>query len=287
MNLVILGYGYTSQAFARRVRGRFARIVGTVRSPERAAALGGDGVEVRAFDDPSIAAEIEAADALLVSIPPDGEGDVALRRFADALARAPRLRWIAYLSTVGVYGDHGGAWVTESTPPRPTSERSVRRVAAEADWLAFGERAGKTVQVFRLAGIFGPGRNGLVNLAEGSARRVIKPGQVFNRIHVDDIAGVLEAAMERPRAGAIYNVSDDEPAPPQDVVTFAADLLGAAAPPAVPFEEAEMSAMARSFYGENKRVSNALLRGELGYRLLYPTYREAYRALAASGEGQA
>lgn len=290
MKLVILGYGYSSQAFARRVRSRFDRIVGTVRAPARAAALSRDGVVVKTFSDseadPSLPDDIAEADALLVSIPPDAAGDPALRRFKDAIAAAPKLRWIGYLSTVGVYGDHAGGWVDEDTPLHPASERAVRRVAAENEWLGLGERAGKAVAIFRLGGIYGPGQNMLVNLANGTARRIVKPGQYFSRIHVDDIAGALEASLERPRAGGIYNVVDDEPAPPQDVVAYGAAVLGVEPPPEIPFEKAELSPMARAFYADNKRVSNARLRGELGYGLLYPTYREALRALAVAGEGR-
>ncbi len=295
MNLLIFGYGYSSQAFARRVAPRFDRVVGTVRSPEKAEAMARDGVTPRLFDgggrgrspavDPALAHDIAEADAVLVSIAPE-EDDPVLRCFGEALASAPRLGWIGYLSTVGVYGDHEGAWVDEATAPRPVSERSLRRVEAEQAWIAMGARSGKAVQVFRLAGIYGPGRNALVNLAEGSAKRLIKPGQVFNRIHVDDIAGALEASLDRPRPGAIYNITDDEPAPPQDVVTFAAGLLGVEPPPEQPFETAQLSPMARSFYGENKRVANRLMREELGYAPRYPTYREAHRALFQSGEGR-
>lgn len=296
MSLLIFGYGYSSEAFHHAVASRFDLTVATVRSREKAERLAGAGLAVRLFDggsrgrepvvDPALPADIAEAEALLVSIAPDDGGDPVLRHFAEAIASAPRLRWIGYLSTVGVYGDHAGAWVDETTEPRPLSERSIRRIEAERDWLALGARSGKPVQVFRLAGIYGPGRNALVNLQEGSAKRLVKPGQVFNRIHVEDIAGAVAASLDRPRSGAIYNVTDDEPAPPQDVVTFAAGLLGVAPPPEQPFETAELSPMARSFYGENKRVANRLLHEELGYALRYPTYREAHRALFEAGEGR-
>ncbi len=296
MNLLVFGHGYSSDAFVRRVRPRFDRMVSTVRSQAKADRLAGEGIETRLFDggaagrepvvDPALGSDIAGADAILVSIAPDESGDPVLRHFSEALRAAPHVRWIGYLSTVGVYGDHDGEWVDESTPVRPVSERSVRRVEAEEEWLTLGRQSGKAVQVFRLAGIYGPGRNGLVNLREGTAKRLVKPGQVFNRIHVEDIAGVLEASLDHPSPGAIYNVTDDEPAPPQDVVTFAAGLLGVEPPPEQDFASAVLSPMARSFYSENKRVSNRRLREDLGYDLRYPTYREAHRALFEAGEGR-
>lgn len=284
MKLVVFGLGYSARAFVRRVGPRVGRIVGTVREPARAARRAHDGMVVRALpgEEQALAADLRDADAVLSSVPPGEGGDPVLARFADALAAAPRLRWIGYLSTIGVYGDHGGAWIDESTPARPTSPRSRWRLDAENAWLALGAASGRPVQVFRLAGIYGPGRSALDKLADGSAQRLVKPGQVFNRIHVDDIAAVLEASLDRPRAGAVYNVTDDEPAPPQDVVTFAAELAGREPPPLVPFETAELSPMARSFYAENKRVRNALLRDELGVALRHPTYREGLRAIAAA-----
>ncbi|MHB2166606.1 SDR family oxidoreductase [Alsobacter sp. R-9] len=290
MNLFVFGYGYTSRTLVRMARDRFSGVTATVRSPAKAAALAADGVVGRVFDgtsgDPAIAADLQAADAVLVSVPPDSTGDPVLRAYARELASSARLRWIGYLSTVGVYGDHDGGWVDETTPPAPVSERSVRRLEAENAWLALGRESGKAVHVFRLAGIYGPGQNALVNLREGTARRIVKPGQVFNRIHVEDIAGAVLASLERPSAGAVYNVTDDEPAPPQDVVAHAAGLLAVPVPPDLPFETATLSPMARSFYGENKRVSNARLTQELGYRLRYPTYRQALQALHAAGEGR-
>ncbi|WP_406856112.1 SDR family oxidoreductase [Alsobacter sp. KACC 23698] len=297
MNLLVFGYGYTASAFIRAERKRFTDIAATVRTPEKAALLGRDGVRGLVFDagvrdadptgrvDPEILASIAQADALLVSIPPDAEGDPVLRAFGDRIGASAPLRWIGYLSTVGVYGDHGGEWVDEKTPLRPVSERSARRVHAEEAWLALGRRSGKPVHVFRLSGIYGPGQNALVNLQARTARRLVKPGQVFNRIHVEDIAGVLAASLERP-GGGIYNVTDDEPAPPQDVVTYAAGLLGVQPPPEIAFETAHLSPMARSFYGENKRVANRRVRDELGYAFRYPTYREGMQALAAAGEGR-
>lgn len=290
MNLFVFGYGYSSATLVRAHRDRFAQVHATVRSAAKAQSIAADGVTGRVFDgstaDDAIAADLAAADALLVSVPPDATGDPVLRRFGDVIAAAPRLAWIGYLSTVGVYGDHGGGWVDETTPPDPASERSIRRREAEEGWLDLGRSSGKAVHVFRLAGIYGPGQNALVNLREGTTRRIVKPGQVFNRIHVEDIAGAVMASLDRPSAGAIYNVADDEPAPPQDVVAFAADLMGVPVPPDLPFDTAVLSPMARSFYGENKRVSNRKLKDELGYAFRYPTYREALRALFATGDGR-
>jgi nucleoside-diphosphate-sugar epimerase len=292
MRLVILGLGYSASHFLAEARERFASrlldVTATVRDQRRAAAMSGDTVEVLSFDGASasqkLADRIMRADAMLVSIPPGEAGDPALRFLSPAIA-ASTLRWIGYLSTVGVYGDHGGAWVDETTPCRPVSARSVARLAAEEGWLALAspERA---VQVLRLSGIYGPGQNALENLRAGTARRIIKPGQVFNRIHAADIAGAAAHLMERaldaaadPGLARIVNVTDCEPAPPQDVVAHAAMLMGVTPPPETPFEEAALSPMARSFYGENKRVSNRLLKEDLGYALRYPTYREALAAL--------
>jgi nucleoside-diphosphate-sugar epimerase len=289
MNLFIFGPGYTAQEFVRTYRHRFDRIAGTARSAAKADALRASGIVPCLFDaeraDSGIRDEIARADALLVSIPQGPGGDPVLQSLSDAIAVAPRLRWIGYLSTVGVYGDAGGGWVDETTPPSPVNERSRQRVAAENGWLALGRNASFAVQVFRLAGIYGPGRNALLKVADGTARRIVKPGQVFNRIHTADIAGVLMASIERPGHGAVYNVSDDEPGPPQDVIAYAARLLGVEPPPEVPFAEADLSPMARAFYQDNKRVRNARIKDELGVRLLFPTYRDGLEALHASGEG--
>ena len=289
MRLVIFGLGFTAQAFVAFAQTRFSSITATVRSAERAAELSRAGLDVVVFNettsDPRLETALMTADAVLVSAGPDDFGDPVLRHFKTVIEQSSTVRWIGYLSTIGVYGDAQGGWVDETTPVDPSHKRTQIRVGVEQEWIAFGTRVQKSVQIFRLAGIYGPGRNPILNL-KSRAQRIIKPGQVFNRIHVDDIAQTLLASLAHPRAGAIYNVTDDEPAPPQDVLLFAADLLGIEPPPEVPFEDAVMSDMARSFYADNKRVSNRLIREELGVALHFPTYREGIRALAAAGEGR-
>ncbi|MFL5048222.1 MAG: SDR family oxidoreductase, partial [Xanthobacteraceae bacterium] len=221
---------------------------------------------------------------LLVSVPPDDDDDPVLRHYAQALVGAPRLAAIVYLSTIGVYGDHDGAWIDETTTPAPVTGRSRARLNAEQAWQTLATRMGKPLTILRLAGIYGPGRNALVQVANSSAKRIVKPGQVFNRIHVGDIAQAIEAAFAQ-RADGIFNVTDDEPTPPGDPVVLAARLLGVAPPPQVPFAEAArtMNPMALSFYGESKRVRNDKIKRELGLRLNYPTYREGLRALFSAG----
>ncbi|WP_024577114.1 MULTISPECIES: SDR family oxidoreductase [unclassified Afipia] len=289
MNLFIFGLGFSGRTIAERRLARGDTVTGTVRSQDKARTLSAAGVTARVFGhdgrDDVIDSDIAACEALLISVPPGTGGDPVLAAYARQIASAPNLRWIGYLSTIGVYGDHGGAWVDERTPATPTNSRSRERAAAEQAWLAFGAANNIAVQIFRLAGIYGPGQSQLVQLARGTARRIIKPGQVFNRIHVEDIARAVDASLDRPRSGAIYNVTDNEPAPPQDVVTFAASLCGVAPPREISLEDAGLTEMGRSFYAESKRVRNDLLRNELGVTLAYPTYREGLRALRAAGEG--
>ncbi|QFS96261.1 NAD dependent epimerase/dehydratase family protein [Labrenzia sp. THAF191b] len=281
MRLFIFGTGFSSKAFVEEVRDQFDWIGGTTRSSDKMEALRTLGVEPFLFDGNSqgdnIAEALKQATHILVSIAPNEAGDPVLNQYANEIAGA-KPRWIGYLSTVGVYGNHDGAWVDEETPLNPVSKRSVQRVAAEEAWLAFAEQNDLPVQIFRLSGIYGPGRNAFENFRKGTARRLVKPGQVFNRIHVADIAGALKAAMAKPST-RVFNVTDDEPAPPQDVVAFAAELLGVEAPPEIPFETADLTPMARSFYGENKRVSNQRLKDELGFTFRYPDYRVALKAL--------
>jgi nucleoside-diphosphate-sugar epimerase len=283
MNLFVFGLGFTGRRFAERARDRFATVRATVTEAASANRIAAEtGFIMRAFgpeaDDPGIADDLADTDALLVSAPPGEDGDPVLARY-EAAIRASRIGWIGYLSTIGVYGDQGGAWIDETTPAAPRSARSRIRLDAEAAWLKLGAETGKAVQVFRLSGIYGPGRNPIVKLREGRSQRIVKAGQVFNRIHVDDIATTLLASIDRPRAGAIYNVTDDEPAAPQTVTEHAAALTGLPLPPEIDFETADLSPMARSFYGENKRVRNALIREELGVTLAYPTYREGLASL--------
>lgn len=283
MRLFVFGLGYTAQTFMQLPQ--WSHVSGTVREAEKAQRLQARGIAAHALSDNDAgwSEDIRRADAILVSVPPSAEGDPTLLHFADRIA-ASRASWVGYLSTTGVYGDHGGAWIDETTSATPQSRSSAQRLAAEQAWLALGEKTGLPIHIFRLTGIYGPGRNPLVQLARGTARRIVKPGQVFNRIHVDDIASTLAASLRQPRAGATYNVTDDEPAPPQDVVAYAAQLAGIAPPPEIAFEHAEMSPIARSFYAENKRVSNRLIKTELGVCLTYPTYREGLQVLHAAGE---
>ncbi|MFZ5674068.1 MAG: SDR family oxidoreductase [Pseudomonadota bacterium] len=268
-HLFCFGLGFTGQALARRLRAQGWTVTGTSRA-------GGDGT--LAFDGsaPVPAAALDGVTHLLISVPPGGPGDPVLNRHADDLAhRAKQFQWAGYLSTTGVYGDRHGGWVDETSPLEPSTERGHRRLAAETQWRGLG----LPLHIFRLAGIYGPGRNQLVSLLDGTAKRIVKPGQIFSRIHVEDIAGVLEASITRPRPGRAYNVCDDEPCPPQEVVAYAAALLKREAPPEIAFADAGLSPMAKSFYAESKRVSNQRIKEELGYQLLYPTYREGLTAL--------
>jgi nucleoside-diphosphate-sugar epimerase len=289
MKFFVFGFGYSALHISQRLRTAGAEVTATVRSRAKVESLKEAGIIARVFSpeycDAEIAADIAASDAILISIPPDQSGDPVLSTFADTIAAAPNLRWVGYLSTVGVYGDHAGGWIDETTPASPRQQRSRIRAAVEQAWLTFGASRGIELHIFRLSGIYGPQRNQLVQLTAGTARRIVKPGQVFNRIHVADIAAVVEASLAHPRGGAIYNVSDHEPAPPQDVVAFAAQLCGIEPPPEIPFDAAELSAMGRSFFSESKRVRNDLIRQELGVELRYPTYREGLTALRESGEG--
>jgi nucleoside-diphosphate-sugar epimerase len=275
--LLCLGLGYSALVLARRWQGRGLEVRGTSRDADRRAALEQQGIAAAPFDraTPLAPAFLDGVTHVLVSIAPDPQGDPALATAGDALARLSTLGWVGYLGTTAVYGDRGGDWVDEDSELRPSSPRAVARVTAEQAWLA----TGLPVHLFRLAGIYGPGRNPIRDLLDGTARRIVKPGQVFSRIHVEDIATVLEASIASPSPGRAYNVCDDEPAPPQDVVAFAAELLGVPAPPELPFATADLSPMARSFYMDNRRVRNTRIKSELGVRLAYPTYREGLRAL--------
>jgi nucleoside-diphosphate-sugar epimerase len=287
-HLLCVGMGYSARALSKRLGPKGWTITGTATGPagmDRIAAAGWNGVP---FDGsaPSmaVAQALRTATHLVVSASPGEAGDPLLRNHADDIARAPHLTWIGYLSTIGVYGDHQGRWIDETAPSAPGSARSRQRVVAESAWLDFARAASRRVQIFRLAGIYGPGRSAIGNLRDGTARRIIKPGQVFNRIHVEDIASTLEAAIDRPDAQhIIYNVTDDEPAPPQDVVAYAAQLLNMPVPPDIAFENAPLSPMGLSFYAENKRVSNARMKTDLGVALQFPTYREGMAGIVKAG----
>jgi nucleoside-diphosphate-sugar epimerase len=287
--LACFGFGYCAEYFIAKFGGKFEPIIGTVRSAERAGILNAyqaGAVRAVMFDGvratPELQSATAAADYALISVPPDASGDPVLAACGGALAARHNLRSVVYLSTVGVYGDHGGGWVDEQTSPAPRSERSRWRVVAEQAWQQFGAQHGVPVAVLRLAGIYGPGQNALIALARGKARRIVKPGQVFNRIHVGDIAQAIEAAFAR-RASGVFNIADDEPSPHADPIVFAAQLMGRAPPPEIPFAQAapSMSEMALSFWQECRRVRNAKLKRELGVTLRYPTYREGLRALFA------
>jgi nucleoside-diphosphate-sugar epimerase len=286
--LFCFGLGYSALALADALMAKGWRVAGTCRDEEKRHALAARGIEAHLFDrgrpleDP--AAALAGTTHLLSSVPPDAAGDAVIdHHVVDIAALAGSLQWLGYLSTTGVYGDRQGGWVDETSALLPSGERGRRRVAAEQAWLALMAAHGLPVHLFRLAGIYGPGRSALDAVRAGQAKRVVKPGQVFSRIHVADIVAVLEASMARPHPGAIYNVCDDDPAPPAEVVVHACRLLGVEPPPEVPFERAELSAMARSFYDDNKRVRNDRIKRELGVRLAYPSYRDGLKALLASG----
>lgn len=268
--LFIFGFGYSARALARLLQDEFT-IIGTSREA-------GDGVIQWPGTD--ISAPLSRTTHLLVSAGPDADGDPVLRRVRDDIARiAPQLLWVGYLSTTGVYGDHDGGWVDEDTPLAPSTKRGQQRVEAEAAWQELAAEVGLPLHIFRLAGIYGPGRGPFAKVRRGTARRIIKRNQVFSRIHVDDIAQVLAASIANPNPGRIYNVCDDNAAPPEDVLAHAADLLGLPHPPAEDFDTAEMTPMARSFYAESKRVRNDRIKDELGVKLLYPTYQDGLAAL--------
>ena len=251
------------------------RIIGTTRDDAQVAAIRDSGTEPLIW--PGSDPDLDGVTHLLISIAPKADGDPVLAALHDQIsARAGQFQWVGYLSTTAVYGDHQGGWVDETTPPAPTAERGRWRVLAEEQWAAI---PGLPLHIFRLAGIYGPGRGPFSKLKRGGLRRIIKPGQVFSRIHVDDIAQVLAASMRHPNPVAIYNVCDDEPVPPQDVIGYAAELQGLPLPPAVPFDEADMTPMARSFYNENKRVRNDRIKSELNVTLRYPNYRVGLEAL--------
>ena len=278
MKMLIFGHGYSAGVLTPQLLARGWEVAGTTRADtSRVAAAGADPLIWPGQDD-AVRTAIAGADAVLVSVAPGDEGDPVLAAFAEDLAQA-RPKWLGYLSTTGVYGDRGGGWVDEDSILDGSGPRGQARIRAEAAWRVLADRAGLPLHIFRLAGIYGPGRGPFQKVRNGTARRIVKPGQVFSRIHVADIAQALLASIEAGLGGGVYNLCDDDPAPPQDVIAYAAQLLGMEMPPEIPFAEAEMSPMARSFYRDSKRVRNDRMKQELGVRLLYPDYRSGLQAL--------
>lgn len=282
-HLFCFGLGYSALTLADRLLARGWRVSGTCRSEEKQRALKTRGIDAYLFDRsrsvPELGTKLASVTDLLASVPPDEAGDPVIDRHGPEIANATHLQWIGYLSTTGVYGDCGGAWVDETSPLQPSGARGLKRLKAEQAWTAPPSAA----HLFRLAGIYGPGSSALDSVREGRARRVVKAGQVFSRIHVADIASVLIASMARPNPGAAYNVCDDDPAPPADVVTYACELLGVTPPPVVDYATAELSPMARSFYDDNKRVRNDRIKDELGFSLAFPDYRVGLKSLFDAG----
>jgi nucleoside-diphosphate-sugar epimerase len=273
-HLLCFGFGFSARALVGQLDRAQWHISATSRRDEGLEKISAAGCRAVRLDDVS---SLDGVSHVLVSAPPDEDGDPVIARLGEELI-SRKLDWVGYLSTTGVYGDHGGAWITEEAALNPTLGRSRARVGAEEQWLALFRAHGLPIQIFRLAGIYGPGRNAIVQLRQGKARRIIKPGQIFSRIHVADIAGIVQASIAKPHAGRIYNCADDEPCAPQDVIAHAAELLGVEAPPEEDFETATLSPMARSFYADCKKVANGRIKAELQVRLRYPTYREGLAA---------
>ncbi|MGA0600041.1 NAD-dependent epimerase/dehydratase family protein [Caulobacter sp. KR2-114] len=281
--LFVFGWGGVGAALGRRLKAEGWAVSATARSEGAAAALAAEGVQdVDVADPGALAAAAGAADAVLVTAPPDDGGCPGLAALAPALRAGEARPWIGYLSTTGVYGDHGGRWVFEQTPTAPQSAEAHRRVAAETAWSALAAETGATLAIFRLPGLYGPGRSALDRVRAGDARRLVRPGQVFSRLHLGDAATAIATAIARPRAGAVFNLCDDLPAPSADVTAHAARLLGLPVPPEEPVDLSTLSVPARRFWSENKRVSNALAKAELGWRPAFPTYREGLAAILAA-----
>lgn len=284
--LFCFGLGYSARALSPRLAAEGWAISGTATTTDNAEALKRDGYEAFVFDgrshDPAIAEALRKSTHVLLSIPPDADGDPASRVYGPDIASSPSISWIGYFSSVSVYGDSKGEWVDEKTTPEPVTERGMRRLAAENAWIDLGRASGKAIVILRLPGIYGPGRSAIDQLRAGKARRIFKLGQVTNRIHVEDIATATEASLELPAGVHVFNVTDDLPAPPQDVIAYGAELLGVPCPPATDPTDASLSPMARSFYAESKKVSNVRMKDELGVKLAYPTYVEGLKAIASS-----
>uniref|UniRef100_UPI0040470C56 SDR family oxidoreductase n=1 Tax=Yoonia sp. TaxID=2212373 RepID=UPI0040470C56 len=277
--LLSFGHGYTARALSKILLPQDWRIIGTTRNEDKATRMMHEGVEPRIWPGADMLPALSAATHILVSTGPNDAGDPVLAALVSEIrARASQLTWVGYLSTTGVYGDHNGDWVDETTPLTPTTARGIARVKAEADWQSIPNLP---LHIFRLAGIYGPDRGPFAKVRSGTARRIIKDGQVFSRTHVADIARVLAASIKQPNPGAIYNVCDDDPAPPQDVIAYAAKLLDMPLPEAINFEDADMTPMGRSFYAESKKVRNDKIKSDLGVELLYPDYKSGLKALLA------
>ena len=285
--VLILGLGWSGRVLAAQLQAHGIGVAGTVRDPSFAPDDGLPRHQLHADTPPSPALldVIAQADAVLCSVPPDAEGDPALRLLLPALQASPALRWVGYLSSTSVYADRAGGWIDERSAADATEAAGVQRLLAEAQWRALAGQRGIASAVFRLPGLYGPGRNALVQLAQGRARHVVRPGQVFNRLHVDDLATVIIAAMRRPARQGRYLPSDDEPAPPQDVLAFAAKLGGFALPPAVAWDDPVLSPTLRRFYESNKRIDSRGTREALGWQPRFPSYREGLTDLAASLAG--
>jgi len=277
--LLSFGHGYSARALSRILLPQDWRIIGTTRDEDKAVRLMNEGVEPRIWPGADLIPALNAATHILISAGPDDAGDPILAQLeTEIAARADQFEWVGYLSTTGVYGDHNGDWVDEETPLTPATKRGIARVEAEAAWQAIPDLP---LHIFRLAGIYGPGRGPFAKVRNGTARRIIKQGQVFSRTHVADIARILAASIKKPNIGSIYNVCDNDPAPPEDVIAYAAELLGMPIPEAIDYETADMTPMARSFYAESKKVRNDKIKTELGVELLYPDYKTGLKALLA------
>lgn len=286
--LFIFGFGFSSTAIAEKAKDDFDVICGTSRSQEKVDGLRAQGFEAEVFDGhltPELVAQLIDTTHIVMSISP-GDADPVLSAFPNLHKLAPKLEWIGYLSTVGVYGHHDGAWVDETSELRPVSKRSIQRVEAEEAWAKLAKANDIPFSIFRLSGIYGSGRNWFINIEKGTSRRMVKPGQVFNRIHREDIGQAVALAMVK-NIGEVFNITDDDPAPPQDVVTYAHELMGKTPPPEVDFETADISPMARSFYGENKRVSNKKSKQVLGLEYQWPNYRFSLKRLWSDGSWKA
>lgn len=284
-NMLVFGHGYTAGYLTPVLRARGWHVTGTTRDHANRVAEAGAEPLLWPGQEEAVRESISRADAILVSVAPGRDGDPVLAAFGEELARA-KPSWLGYLSTTGVYGDRNGGWVTEDDLLDPSTERGRNRVEAEAAWRALSANHDLPLHIFRLAGIYGPGRGPFAKLRNGKARRIIKQGQVFSRIHAEDIAQVLMASINAPDPGAVYNLCDDNPAPPQDIIACAAEMLGMPVPPEVSFDDADLSPMARSFYADSKRVSNDKMKRELGISLRYPTYRSALAAILEAEQGQ-